>query len=64
MVMSQQIALTRYLLQASQHDAGITPLVGITGQHPGTATPGIPTVSIETGTDSANPNPTHITPDI
>ena len=42
----------------------MTPLVGITGQHPGTATPVIPTATIETGTDSANPDPTHTTPDI
>ena len=61
--MLQWIALTRYLLQACQHDAGITPLVGITGQHPGTATPDIPTTTIETGTDSANPNSTPTTPD-
>ena len=64
MVMLQQIALTRYCLQACQHDAGITPLVDMTGQHPGTATPDILTTTIETGTDSANPNPTHTTPDI
>ena len=64
MVMLQWIALTRYLLQAHQHNAGITPLVGVTGQHPGTATPDIPTTTIETGTDSANPNLTHTTPDI
>ena len=64
MVMLQWIALTRYLLQACQHDAGITPLVDMTGQHPGTATPDILTMTIETGTDSANPNPTHTTPDI
>ena len=64
MVMSEQIALTRYLLQAHWHDAGITPLVGITGQHPGTATPDVLTAPIETSTDSANPNPTHTTPDI
>ena len=63
MVMSQWIALTRYLLQACQHDAGITPLVGITGQHPGTATPDILTMTIETGTDSADPNPTYTAPD-
>ena len=42
----------------------MTPLVGITGQHPGTATPDVPTMTVETGTDSANPNPTHTTPDI
>ena len=64
MVISQQIALTRYLLQAHRHDAGITPLVGLTGQHPGTATPDVLTTTIETGTDSANPNLTHTTPDI
>ena len=64
MVMSEWISPTRYLLQACQHNAGITPLVGKTGQHPGTATPDIITVTLETGTDSANPNPTHTTPDI
>ena len=63
-VMSQWIALTRYLLQACWHDAGITPLVDMTGQHPGTATPDILTTTIETGTDSADPDPTHTTPDI
>ena len=62
--MSQWIALTRYLLQAHGHNTGITPLVGVTGQHPGTATPDVPTVTIETGTDSADPDPTHTTPDI
>ena len=64
MVMLQQIALTRYLLQAHWHGTGMTPLVGITGQHSGTATPDIFTVTIETGTDSAYPDPTHTTPDI
>ena len=64
MVMLPQIALTRYLLQAHQHNAGITPLIGITGQHPGTATPDIPTTTIETGSDSADPDPTRTTPDI
>ena len=64
MVMLQWIALTRYLLQACQHNAGITPLVDVTGQHPGTAIPDIPAMTIETGTDSANPDPTHTTPDI
>ena len=64
MVMSQQIALTRYCHQACWHDAGITPLVDMTVQHPGTAIPDILTVIIETGTDSANPNPTQTTPDI
>ena len=60
----QQIALTKYLLQACQHDAGITPLVDMTGQHLGTATPGILTMTIETDTDSADLDLTHITPDI
>ena len=62
MDMSQWIALTKYLLQAHQHDAEITPLVDVTGQHLRTATPGILIVTIETGTDSADLNPTHITP--
>ena len=57
----QQIALTKYLLQACQHDAEITPLVDMTDQHHGTATPDILTLTIETGTDSANLNLTHIT---
>ena len=61
---SQQIALTKYLLQVCQHNAGITPLVDVAGQHLGTATPGILTMTIETDTDSANLNLTHITPDI
>ena len=64
MVMLQWIAPTRYLLQAHQHDIGITPLVGKTGQHPGTATPDVLTVTLETGTGSADPNPTHTTPGI
>ena len=64
MVMLQQIALTRYLLQACWHDAGITPLVDMSGQHPGTATPDVLTTTIETGTDSADLNPAHTTPDI
>ena len=64
MVMSQWIAPTRYLHQACWHNTGITPVVDVTGQHPGTATPNVLTVTIETGTDSANPNPTHTTPDI
>ena len=36
----------------------------MTDPHLGTATPGILTMTIETGTDSANLNLTHITPDI
>ena len=61
---SQQIALTKYLLQACWHDAQITPLVDMTDLHLRTSTPGILTVTIETGTDSANLNLAHITPDI
>ena len=58
---SQRIALTKYLLQACQHDAGITPLVDLTGQHLRTATPDFLTATIETGTDSADLDLTHIT---
>ena len=62
---SQQIALTKYHLQAHWHDTETTPLVDMTGQHLGIiATPGIPTMTIETGTDSVNLDLTHITPDI
>ena len=50
----QQIALTKYLLQACWHSAEITPLVDVTGQHLRTATPGVLTMTIETGTDSAD----------
>ena len=65
MDMWQQIALTKYHLQACWHDAEITPLPDVTDQHLGIiATPGILTVTIETGTDSANLDLTHITPDI
>ena len=64
MDMLQQIALTRYLLQACWHNIGITSLVDVTGQHLRTATPDILTATIETGTDSANLDLTHITPDI
>ena len=60
----QWIAQTKYLLQACQHNAEITPLVDVTGQHLRTATPGILTVTIETGTDSANLDLPHITPGI
>ena len=61
---SQWIALTKYLLQACQHNAGITPLVDVTGQHLGTATPDVLTTTIEKGTDSANLDLAHITPEI
>ena len=61
----QQIALTKYHLQACQHDTEITPLANVTDQHLRIiATPGILTMTMETGTDSADLNPTHITPDI
>ena len=59
------IALTRYHIQTHQHDTGTTPLVDVTDQHLGIiATPGIPTMTIETGIDSVNPDLTHITLDI
>ena len=65
MDMSQLIALTKYHLQAHQQDAGTTPLVDMTDQHLGIiATTGIPTVTIETGTDLVNLNLAHITLDI
>ena len=64
MDMSQQIALTKYLLQACWHNAGITPLVDMTSQHLGTAIPDVLTVTIEIGTDSADLDLTHTTPDI
>ena len=61
----QQIALTKYHLQACQHDAEITPLADVTDQHLRIiATPGILTMTIETGTDSANLDLFHITPNI
>ena len=63
--MSQQIALTKCHLQAHQHNAGTTPLVDVTDQHHGIiATPGIPTVTIETGTDSVDLDLAHIALDI
>ena len=61
----QWISLTEYHLQACQHDAEITALADMTDQHLRiVATPGILTTTIETGTDSANLDPTHITPDL
>ena len=64
MDMSQWIALKKYHLQAHQYNAEITPLVDVTDQHLGIiATPGIPTMTIETGPDSADLDLTHITPD-
>ena len=62
MDMLQRIVLTRYLLQACWHNTGITPLVDVTGQHLRTAMPDVLTATIETGTDSANLDPTHTTP--
>ena len=62
---SQQIALTKYHLQAHGHDAETTPLVDMTDQHLRIiAPPGIPTMTIETGTNSVDLDLTHITPDI
>ena len=62
---SQWTALTEYHLQACQHNAEITTLANVTDQHLGIiATPGTLTMAIETGTDSANLDSTHITPDI
>ena len=59
---SQQIALAKYHLQAHQHDAETTPLVGMTDQHLRIiATPGIPTISKGTGTDSVDLDLAHIT---
>ena len=52
MDMSHQIVLTKYHLQVHWHDAETTPLVDVTDQHLRIiATPGIPTMTIETGTD-------------
>ena len=58
MDMLQQIALTKYLLQACRHGAGMQV------QHLGTATSDILTTTIETGTDSADLDLAHTTPDI
>ena len=59
----QWIALTKYHLQAHWHNAEITPLADVTEQHLRIiATPGIPTMTIETGTDSVDLNLTHIIP--
>ena len=60
----QQIALTKYHLQACWHDAKIRPLGDVTDHHLRTATPGIPTMAIETGMGSVTLNPAHMTPDI
>ena len=65
MDMLQQIALTKYHLQAHQQDARTTPLVGMTDQHLRIlTTPGITTVTIGIGTDSVDLDLTPITLDI
>ena len=65
MDMSQWIALTKYHLQAHQHNPETIPLVDMTDQHLGIiATPGISIMTIETGTNSVDLNLAHITPDI
>ena len=62
---SQWIALTKYHLQAHQHDQQTTPLVDMTDQHLRIiATQGIPTGTIETGTDSVDLDLAHIALDI
>ena len=61
----QWIALTKYHLRAHWHNAEITPLADMTDQHLRIiATPGVPTGTIETGTDSVDLDLTHITLDI
>ena len=58
----QWIALTKYHLQAHQQDAETTPLVDVTDQHLRIiATPCIPTMTIEMGTDSVDLDLPHIT---
>ena len=58
----QQIAPTKYHLQAQQYHPETTPLVDMIGQHLRIiATLGIPTMTKETGTDSVNLNLVHIT---
>ena len=65
MDMSQQIALTKYHLQAYQQDAETTSLVDMTDLYLGIiATPGMPTMTIGTDTDSVNLNLADITLDI
>ena len=59
---SQQIALTKYHLQAHQHETGTTPLVGMIDQHLRVKNaPGIITMTIGIGTDSVDLDPSHIT---
>ena len=62
---SQRIAPIKYHLQAHQQNTGTTPLVGVTDQHLEIITkPGITTMTIGIGTDSADLNLAHITLDI
>ena len=61
----QRIALTKYHLQAHQQDTKTTPLVSMIDLHLRIiATPGIPTMTIGTGTDSVDLDLAHITLDI
>ena len=63
--MLQQIAPTKYHLQACQQDAGTTTLVGMTDQHLRViTTPGITTMTIGIGTGSVDLDLTPITLDI
>ena len=65
MDMLQQIALTKYHLQAHWHNVEITPLVDKTDQHLRIiVTPAIPIMTIGTGKDSVDLDLGHITPDI
>ena len=59
MDMLQWVTLTKYHLQAHQHNAETTPLVDMADQHLR-----IIATTIETGTDSVDLNLAHITPDI
>ena len=57
--------LTKYCLQAHQHTAEVTPLIGMKGQHLGTIAPtGTPTAIIETGTGTVIPDLSHTILDI
>ena len=61
----QQIALTKFHLQAYQQDAGTTTLVGMIDQHLRVRiTPGFTNVTIEIGTGSADLSLTPIILDI
>ena len=65
MATSQQIALTKFLLQVYQQDAGTTTLLDMTDQHLRvTSTPGIITMTIEIVTGSADLDLTPIILDI